>query len=113
MIRLLVVLTLALLIVPAIGRDLDGRWAQSPLRDWMRSLKDKMGVACCDDADGEDVDGWDIRDGSYWVRVKGQWLIVPPRAMLDVPNRLGYPRVWIYYEQGQPKVRCFLAGAGG
>lgn len=113
MIRTIVVLVLVFAAWQVFARDLDGRYAQSPLKDWIKSLKDKNGVSCCDDADGEDVDGWDIVDGHYWVRVKGQWLIVLPHAKLDVPNRLGYPRAWIYHEQGQAKIRCFLPGAGG
>ncbi len=117
MIRTIVVLALVLLIggpliVPAIARD-DGRYAQSPLKDWMRGLKDKLGMSCCDEADGEEVEGWAFGPDGYRVKVKGQWLDVPPSALLTIPNLLGFARAWLYWENGKPKIRCFIPGAGG
>ncbi|MCC6172081.1 MAG: hypothetical protein IT481_08635 [Gammaproteobacteria bacterium] len=109
-----IVLALAALALPALARD-DGRWAQADpsIREWIRGLHDKQGVNCCDDADGEEVEGWAFGPEGYRVKVKGEWLDVPPAAVIDGPNRLGYARAWLYHENGHPKVRCFLAGAGG
>ena|SRR5690349_22763938 len=74
------------------SRDLDGKYAQSPLKPWFDSLKSKSGVPCCDTTDGlrlEDVD-WDT----------------------DQPNRLGPAIVWPFKNQaGKIEIRCFIAGA--
>lgn len=98
----------------AAARD-DGRYANADpkIRDWIRSLKDKFGVSCCDTADGEEVEGWFFGETGYRIKVKGIWLDVPASALLTVPNLLGYARAWLYYEDGKPKIRCFLPGAGG
>lgn len=102
------------LALPALARD-DGRWqsADPSLRDWVRGLTDRYGVSCCDEADSEEVEGWTFGPKGYKVKVLGQWLDVPLSAQLDIPNRLGFARVWLRYEGGTPFVRCFLAGAGG
>lgn len=103
---------LLMLATPALARD-DGRYAQSPLKEWVRGLKDKNGTPCCDEADGEDVEGWDTTGGIYRVKVKGEWLEVPDAALLAIPNRLGFARAWVYYSEGKVRIRCFLPGAGG
>src|SRR5262245_47257313 len=54
----------------ALGRDLDGRYANSPLKPWFDQLKSRQGP-CCSDADGyvvEDAD-WEAKNGRYRVRV--------------------------------------------
>src|SRR6185369_589341 len=100
---------------PALARD-DGRYAQSPLKQWFNSLKSKNGVPCCDTADGqrlEDVD-WEARDGRYRVRIDGQWYDVPPEAMIDSENKVGVPMAWPTKDQnGKIQIRCFLRGAEG
>lgn len=113
------------LAMQAPGRDF-GQWSQTNpgLRDWIKGLRDRDGVSCCSDADGQEVEGWSFQrpdvpawlhpqHRGYWVKVLGQWLPIPPKALLEVPNRLGYARVWLVYEGGNPIVRCFIAGAGG
>ena len=112
MFRVLVILILLSIILPAVARD-DGRYAQSPLREWMKSLKDKFGQPCCDTADGHEVEGWAFGPDGYRVKVQGRWMDVPPTALLTGPNLLGFARVWLYWENGAPQVRCFLPGAGG
>lgn len=117
---------LLLAMQPAPGRDF-GQWSQTNpgLRDWIKGLRDKEGQSCCSDADGQEVEGWSFQRPAdlptnihpqhlgYWVKVQGQWLPVPPKALLEIPNRLGFARVWIVFEGGNPIVRCFIAGAGG
>lgn len=100
----------------ASARDLDGRYAQTnpQTRDWIRGLTNKQGVNCCDAADGtrlEDVD-WEASDNGYRVRIDGDWIEVPPEAVIDEPNRLGPAMVWRGWINGKPFVRCFLPGAG-
>lgn len=97
----------------------------SPDKAWWDSLHANGGnVPCCDIADGqkvEDVD-WDTisvasADGQaqvrYRVRLNGQWIVVPPEAVVTEPNRFGQAVVWPYTDfQGKTQVRCFLPGAG-
>jgi hypothetical protein len=100
----------------AAARDLDGRYANSPLKGWFESLHSGKGP-CCSDADGtalSDVD-WEGRDGHYRVRIEGQWWDVPDEAVIKEPNRAGRTMVWpVYYRAlGAPlrvDIRCFMPG---
>jgi hypothetical protein len=101
--------------LPVLIRN-QGQHAQvSPeIRDWVRGLKDKRGVGCCDTADGHPTEvEWDTEREHYRVRIDGTWHVVPPEAVIDGPNKLGYAVVWYWHENGRPKIRCFIAGAGG
>jgi hypothetical protein len=65
-----VIAAMALVTLPALGRDLDGRYRESPLHDWFEHLASGKGL-CCSYADGytiEDAD-WDSENGHYRVRV--------------------------------------------
>ena len=98
------------------ARDLDGRYAGSPLKEWFDSLRSSKGP-CCSDADGtalSDVD-WEAKDGHYRVRIEGQWWDVPDEAVISEPNRAGRTMVWpIYYgsrnETIRVDIRCFIPG---
>ena len=70
------------------ARDPDGRYANSPLKQWFDQLASGKGL-CCSFADGvsvQDVD-WDTQDGSYRVRLQGEWVVVPDVAVVSEPNR--------------------------
>jgi len=81
------------------GRDLDGRYANSPLKPWFDQLKSRNG-ACCSDADGyvvEDAD-WEAKNGHYRVRVPEYpdskvmvWIDVPDNSIITEHTRLGGP----------------------
>jgi len=109
----------ALLQHNAAARDLDGRYANSPLKGWFESLRSGKGP-CCSDADGtalSDVD-WEAKDGHYRVRIKGAWWDVPDDAVIKEPNRAGRTMVWPIYEWtiGAPlrvEIRCFMPGSMG
>ena len=109
--------TLSLLFFPGLGlaRDLDGKYANSPLKQWFDSLASRRGP-CCSVADGqsvEDVD-WDTKDGIYRVRLDGQWIEVPPDALVTVSNKFGVAVVWPYKDyESRTQIRCFIPGAGG
>lgn len=109
------------------ARDLDGRYADSPLHAWFDQLGSKRGL-CCSFADGvkvEDVD-WDTQDGKYRVRIcphispgetfekcKKDWVVVPDAALVTVPNRFGPAVVWPFADSGGvTQIRCFMPGAG-
>ena len=96
------------------ARDPDGRYANSPLKQWFDQLASGKGL-CCSFADGvsvQDVD-WDTQDGSYRVRLQGEWVVVPDVAVVSEPNRFGPAVVWPYLDaNGTMQIRCFLPGAG-
>ena len=95
------------------ARD-DGRFANSPLKEWFDRLASKNGL-CCAFADGvsvQDVD-WDTQDGHYRVRLQGEWIVVPDAAVVTEPNRFGPAVVWPYNDRyGDTRIRCFMPGAG-
>jgi hypothetical protein len=119
----------------ALARD-DGRYADAPLKSWFDRLASGKGL-CCSFADGAQVDDvdWDtvcervglersrpLPDGSrreqtencrYRVRLHGEWIDVPPSAVVAEPNRFGPAVVWPYLDtDGAVQIRCFLPGAG-
>jgi hypothetical protein len=98
-VAILVLAAIVLLCGRSHARDLDGRYASSPLHDWFEGLGSGKG-SCCSDADGtalSDVD-WESRDGHYRVRIEGEWWSVPDEAVIKEPNRAGRTMVWpIYY----------------
>lgn len=99
------------------ARDLDGRYAGSPLKEWFNHLASGKGL-CCSDADGtalSDVD-WETKDGHYRVRLEDQWWNVPDDAVITEPNRAGRTMVWpIYYHNhgavDRIEIRCFMPGS--
>lgn len=102
------------------SRDLDGRYAQSPLKPWFDHLASGKGL-CCSFADGrviEDVD-WEVKNGHYRVRVPDAdvrgagmiWVDVPDEAVIEEPNRAGRTMVWPLYGYSGVDIRCFLPGS--
>jgi hypothetical protein len=95
------------------ARD-DGRFANSPLKEWFDRLASRNGL-CCAFADGvsvQDVD-WDSQEGHYRVRIYGQWYVVPDAAIVTEPNRFGPAVVWSFNDRyGNRQIRCFMPGAG-
>jgi hypothetical protein len=87
---------------------------------WVNSLENKLREGCCSTADGwkaEEVE-YDMRDDKYRVRIEGKWYDVPANAVIDRPNKLGFPVVWYYktWDNGitpSISIRCFIPGAGG
>jgi hypothetical protein len=106
--------------VTALGRDLDGRYADSPLKPWFDQLKSRLG-RCCSDADGSVVEeaDWEAKDGHYRVRVPKApgskemiWVDVPDDAVVTEPNRAGRTMVWpTYIGGGLGWIRCFMPGS--
>ena len=105
----------------ALGRDLDGRYANSPLKPWFDQLKSRNGP-CCSNADGyvvEDAD-WEAKNGHYRVRVpEGSdskvmvWIDVPDGSVITEPNKAGRTMVWPVYYESYPYIwiRCFMPGS--
>ena len=108
----LAVLMLPLATYPGQARDPDGRYANSPLKQWFDSLKSGKGP-CCSDADGtavSDVD-WESGNGHYRVRIEGDWVDVPDEAVITEPNRVGRTMVWPIRGYGGLTIRCFIPGS--
>lgn len=108
------VLLLAFHFAHAEARDLDGRYAASPLKEWFDGLRSGKGP-CCSDADGSavsDVD-WDTLNGHYRVRIDGEWIPVPDDAVITEPNRVGRAMVWPIKGYLGISIRCFMPGSMG
>lgn len=107
----IVLLVMALMIHPAWSRD-DGRYANSPLKQWFDSLKSGKGP-CCSDADGYAVadPDWESKSGHYRVKIEGEWHDVPDEAVITEPNRAGRTMVWPIKGWGGITIRCFMPGA--
>ncbi|MBR0716034.1 hypothetical protein [Bradyrhizobium liaoningense] len=117
------VLMLALATPYGQARD-DGRYANSPLKEWFDSLRSGKGP-CCSDADGSAISDsdWESKDGRYRVRVPrygylldGQqqelvWVDVPDDAVISEPNRVGRTMVWPIYGYMGVAIRCFMPGS--
>ena len=110
--RALLALLAVLALAPhAPARDLDGRYANSPLKQWFESLASKRGL-CCSDADGSAVSDadWESRDGRYRVWLEGAWHDVPEDAVVTVPNRAGKTMVWPVRGSLGLTIICFMPG---
>jgi hypothetical protein len=109
----------ALLTLPSLGRDLDGRYKDAPLHEWFNHLASRNGL-CCSFADGyvvEDAD-WESEDGHYRVRVPKAagskemiWVEVPDEAVITEPNKAGRTMVWPLYGRESVSIRCFMPGS--
>ena len=112
--------------LPAPARDLDGRYANSPLKSLFDQLKSGI-VLCCAQADGDVVEE-ESKDGHYRVRLPKNpgstellWIDVPDNAVITEPNRTGRNMVWPDYPfaQGYSNepvdepmlIRCFMPGS--
>jgi hypothetical protein len=102
----------ALLIGNVKARDLDGRYANSSLKEWFDQLASGKGL-CCSIADGETVadPDWDSKDGHYRVRLNGFWIDVPDDAVIREPNRAGRTMVWQLNSLDGLGIRCFMPGS--
>src|ERR1700726_4874413 len=123
MIRIVLGLTLSMIVACLVGsvlaRDLDGRYANSPLKPWFDHLASGRGL-CCSMADGETVSDpdWESKDGHYRVRLEGTWIDVPDGAVITEPNRAGRTMVWPYTadrgtDHQHTEIRCFMPGSMG
>jgi len=114
--RIVFGLTLSLVVACLAGgvtaRDLDGRYANSPLKQWFDNLKSGRGL-CCSMADGQSVadPDWESKDGHYRVRLENNWIDVPDDALITEPNRAGRTMVWPLLFDGKISIRCFMPGS--
>ena len=100
-------------------RPVQAHLADRPdLDNWAMGLASAKGM-CCDGSDAEPIKDadWDATtDGHYRVKINGEWIDVPPSAVVPSGNKYGQTLVWGYPAiNANPPfvVRCFLPGAGG
>jgi hypothetical protein len=95
----------------ALGRDLDGRYSNSPLKPWFDQLKSGYGLCC---SDRYRVRVPKSRDSKIMV-----WVDVSDDSGITEPNRVGRTMVWPLYFEGitgderppQILIRCFMPGS--
>jgi len=105
------VLFAAFIGTPAVAHD-NGQFGDvpAPVREWFHSVKSSKGIPCCDIADGHRTE-FDMRKDLYWVPVNGNWVPVPPDAVLKgTANPVGDAVVWYSVYSGQVIIRCFVPG---
>jgi hypothetical protein len=109
----LLLVTIVFVVGPASARD-DGRYANSPLKQWFDNLKSEKGL-CCSDADGNVVkdSDWETRDGQYRVMIEGEWHDVPRDAVITAPNLYGRTMVWPVKGLGRGSHSLLYAGSNG
>lgn len=80
------------------------------MREWFHNVRSANGIPCCDIADGHRTD-FDMRQNLYWVPINGNWMRVPPDAVLkNAGNPTGGAVVWYSDYGGQIFIRCFVPG---
>jgi hypothetical protein len=91
-----------------------GQYDQVPqeLREWFRSLHNGNSELCCANADGYDAQ-WDTKDGHLRVYGIAGWVVVPDKAVVREPNKVGVAKVWWADPMRQDVVICFLEGTEG
>ena len=88
------------------------------LHDWFQKQYSVGGAWCCDVADGYILadDDWDMGgpDNGYRVKIKDQWVNVPPQAIRDPkggPNPTGQAIAWYAtFAAVPPHIWCFSPG---
>lgn len=109
---LILMTTIACVVGNVKARDLDGHYADSPLKPWFDHLASGKGL-CCSMADGETVadPDWESKGGHYRVRLENVWIDVPDDAVITEPNRAGRTMVWPMRIANQISIRCFMPGS--
>jgi hypothetical protein len=103
------VLALILVAGAAFARDPDGRYANSPLKEWYHEQHNSAGQWCCDEADGHPY------DGDYTLNPDGSVTIgketIEADKVLKQPNPTGHA-VWWYIDNNYGRTTyCFIPGA--
>jgi hypothetical protein len=97
---------------PVWGRDLDGRYRDSPLHNWRAAGGSVALLQMVEDAD------WETKGGRYRVRVPTAadaadpiWVDVPDETVITEPDKTGRTTVWPLYGLGGVSIRCFMPGS--
>jgi len=107
------ILALVFLVSSLIGQAQAHDQNKPELDSWYRSLQSGKGPCCggpSEDATHLDELQWRSKRDGYEVFIEGEWIEVPPQAIVPVPNKDGRALVWLYHFDGKPVVRCFMPG---
>jgi hypothetical protein len=106
-----IALLACLLAVGRVAFALDsGQYDNVPadIRAWFKGVIAPNGVPCCDISDGHRTE-YDVRQGTYWVPIEGQWVPVPNHAVIrDRGNPIGQAVVWYVHHRGSIIISCFV-----
>lgn len=85
------------------------------LDGWFNGLQSAASGLCCNRTEARELDDsdWDTKDNHYRVRLNGNWLDVPERAVVKERNLVGRALVWVHFGYTPQRVltiRCFLPG---
>jgi hypothetical protein len=104
----------SLIMVGVFARDPDGRYANSPHRNWFSAQHNSHGNQCCTNADGHEYDGRYTlnRDGSVTVEWRGKPHTIDSWKVLKDSNNPTGHAVWWYLlgPTGEPSDYCFAPG---
>jgi|SRR6185312_2235658 len=106
---------LLLLVVKSHARDAEGRYDNSPYKEWFRAQHNSAGGWCCDEGDGhayEDDYVFDA-DGNVHISIDGKPLSVESWKVLKGPNPTGHAIVWYLMSVAGAQVYCFAPGQMG
>lgn len=97
---------------PAAARDPDGRYANSPYKEWFNTQHNSKGGYCCNDADGHEYDGDYSFDGegNVSLTLDGQTVKIEAWKVLHGPNPTGHAVVWYVQGNAGPMTFCFAPG---
>lgn len=96
-----------------------GKWGNGhgQNHDWYRLLHDHRGVSCCNgDASHGDCRPAQARqdvEGNWTVYLGGQWVSVPPQAVLDSSLNRQPLHAHICAAKQSNYIYCFIPGADG
>jgi len=106
--------------VLAIGGNLgvvqqaEARWkpeyANSPHREWFAQQRTSEGWSCCDISDAHPAYDAYIKDGEWYVPIRGRDYKIQPRQLLDSPNPTGHAVVWYDAHGDSVWIFCFSPG---
>jgi hypothetical protein len=108
-------LALSSCVIPRAQAFDNGQYKDVPpnIRNWFKSVRSPQGIPCCDISDGRRT-VWraaSVPPGGYEVFVDGEWLPVPPEAIvLGANNPTGDSIVWL---RADKIVRCFVLAPEG
>lgn len=90
------------------ARD-DGRWANSPYKDWYGQQHDANGKWCCDNSDAHPYEGdYQLNDDGSVTLENG--IKIEAYKVIKKPNPTG-SAVWWYVQPTSDSTFCFALGS--
>ena len=107
-----------LLTTPALADPPPNVDLNSPIHKWFHAQHSVAGVWCCDISDGHVLndEDWRMASDAYEIRIHGQWIKVPEKALRDPnggPNPTGHAIAWYNITPYGVMLYCFAPGFSG